>query len=163
MVSMSQSLDSSSSPSLLCLYRCRFKLHLRPNSTATSDAETIPPLPPNKSIIDIFADFMEYLFACARTYISENDPNGINFWRTLEQDIEFILTHPNGWEGAQQSQMRAAAIQAGLVSDDQEGRARVHFVTEGEASLHFCIQNGLGSYASDVSLKCLLFGDLPVK
>lgn len=124
---------------------------MRPDSKATSEDETIPPLPPNKSIVDVFADFMEYLFNCAKNYISDSDPNGINFWRSLEQDIEFVLTHPNGWEGAQQAQMRKAAIQAGLVSDDDHGRARIRFVTEGEASLHFCIQNGLGSYVSSVS------------
>ncbi|KAF8815528.1 hypothetical protein BYT27DRAFT_7249056 [Phlegmacium glaucopus] len=64
--------------------------------------------------------------------------NSIN----LESCTEFVLTHPNGWEGAQQSQLRAAAVMAGLISDEV-GHSRLSFVTEGEASLHFCVQNGL--------------------
>ncbi len=55
----------------------------------------------------------------------------------------FVLSHPNGWEGTQQSQMRTAAILAGLIPDTPTGNARLSFVTEGEASLHFAIQNGL--------------------
>ncbi|KAI0668088.1 hypothetical protein C8Q78DRAFT_1048352 [Trametes maxima] len=39
--------------------------------------------------------------------------------------------------------MRQAAVMAGLVPDTPAGHARVHFVTEGEASLNFCIRNGL--------------------
>lgn len=95
---------------------------------------------------------MQYLFHCAKTYISESIPNGLAFWQSFERDIEFVLTHPNGWEGFQQSQMRQAAIQAGLIPDSAAGRARIQFVTEGEASLHFCIQHGLGDHVSQVSV-----------
>ena len=35
------------------------------------------------------------------------------------------------------------AILAGLVPDTDAGRSRVHFVTEGEASVHYCVQHGL--------------------
>jgi hypothetical protein len=48
-----------------------------------------------------------------------------------------ILTTPNGWEGAQQNRMRAAAIEAGLV-DKAEAR-RVRFVTEAEVCMFFRI------------------------
>ncbi|KAG2139676.1 hypothetical protein DEU56DRAFT_799448 [Suillus clintonianus] len=37
-----------------------------------------------------------YLFQCARSYIQESHSN---FWRSVENSIEFVLTHPNGWEG----------------------------------------------------------------
>lgn len=45
--------------------------------------------------------------------------------------------------------MRQALIDAGLVPDSDEGHARVRFVTEGEASLHFCIRHGLASHIKD--------------
>lgn len=112
--------------------------------------DAIRPLPLNKRAIDVFADFLRYLFECARTYIQQTHPNGTQFWSSIETDIEFVLTHPNGWEGAQQNLMRRAAVLAGLVSDDVVGQSRVHFVTEGEASLHFCVQNGLSSHVLDV-------------
>ena len=38
-----------------------------------------------------------------------------------------------------------AAILAGLVPDNESGHSRLSFVTEGEASLHFSVQNGLPS------------------
>ena len=39
--------------------------------------------------------------------------------------------------------MRRAAVLAGLVPDNASGQSRLSFVTEGEASLHFSVQNGL--------------------
>ncbi|KAJ7057214.1 hypothetical protein C8F01DRAFT_1061528 [Mycena amicta] len=120
-----------------------FKLHLRPGSVAL-DVQ-IPPLPNTKTGVDIFADFLEYMLKCARTYIVEHYPSGDALWVTLEDTIEFILTHPNGWLGEQQAQMRVAAVRAGLVPDTAADHARIHFVTEGEASLNFCIFNRLAT------------------
>jgi hypothetical protein len=39
--------------------------------------------------------------------------------------------------------MRTAAVQAGLIPDNENGHSHISFVTEGEAGLHFCVQNGL--------------------
>jgi hypothetical protein len=61
-----------------------------------------------------------------------------------------VLSHPNGWEGKEQSQMRKAAVKAGLVPDTQAGHARISFVTEGEASLHFAIENGVLTQTMEV-------------
>ncbi|KAG5350998.1 hypothetical protein C0989_008361 [Termitomyces sp. Mn162] len=81
------------------------------------------------------------------TYITDSHVTGSKLWASVESNIEYVLTHPNGWEGAQQQQMRRAAVKAGLVPDNDEGHARIRFVTEGEASLHFCIRNGLTTEA----------------
>ena len=132
-------------------WKIRFKLHLRPNAQSSGDvANKIPPLPRGKSAIDVFADFLRYLHRCARTFIEETHANGIELWDTLENRTEFVLTHPNGWEGAQQSMMRTAAVQAGLISDNGDGHSHLSFVTEGEASLHFCVQSGLANEAIKV-------------
>ncbi|KAJ7137618.1 hypothetical protein C8R43DRAFT_1089388 [Mycena crocata] len=122
-----------------------FKLHLRPSTSTSAQLNHLPPLPVNKTAVDIFADFLQYLFQCAKTYIGDHYPNGTALWVALEDSIEFVLTHPNGWEGEQQSKMRKAAIIAGLILNNRDGRDRIHFVTEGEASLHFCITNGLAT------------------
>jgi hypothetical protein len=124
---------------------------MKKEESESADKAAIPPLPPNKTATDVFADFLTYLFACAKNYIKQNDPNGVAVWTTVQTDAEFVLSHPNGWGGAQQQQMREAAVQAGLVPDRDSGNARIRFVTEGEASLHYCIQNGLASYVRDVS------------
>ena len=75
---------------------------------------------------------------------------GIEIWHSLKDRTEFVLNHPNGWKGVQQSMMRTAAIQAGLIPDNEDGRSHLSFVTEGEASLHFCVQSGLTNDAIKV-------------
>ncbi|KAF7350599.1 hypothetical protein MSAN_01620000 [Mycena sanguinolenta] len=114
-----------------------FKLHLRPSTSFSILPLSLPPLPANKTAMDVFADFMRYLFHCARLYITESYPNGGALWIGLEGDMEFVLTHPNGWEGEQQAKMRRAAIMAGLIPDTYKGRERIR--------LHFCIMNGLAT------------------
>ncbi|KAF8814878.1 hypothetical protein BYT27DRAFT_7081226 [Phlegmacium glaucopus] len=126
-----------------------FKLHLRPNSAKTREiTQKLPPLPDKKQAVEILADFLRYMYRCGRTYIEESHANGADLWASVESEIQFILTHPNGWEGVQQTQMREAAVKAGLIPDTTAGRARVAFVTEGEASLHFAIKHGLPAQAT---------------
>lgn len=98
-------------------------------------------------MVKVFADFMKYLHECAKTYISET--HGDKLWDSLKNDVMFVLTHPNGWGGVQQGQMRRSAILAGLIPDTGAGASRVSFVTEGEASLHFCLSNGLTVHEED--------------
>ena len=117
----------------------RFKLHLTDRTANNNIA--IRPLPLNKTVLEVFADFLEYLFKCASAYLEES--YGTGWWASVQYQVEFVLSHPNGWRGAQQEKMRRAAILAGLVPDTTAGHARLSFVTEGEASLHFAIHNGL--------------------
>ena len=95
-------------------------------------------LPRGKSIIDVFADFIRFLFDSTKALFKTSEPNGERRWKSVSDNIELVLTHPNGWGGLQQKQLRAAAIRAGVVRDTPTGRSRVHFVTEGEASFNFC-------------------------
>lgn len=122
-----------------------WKLHLRPRYLAASHIadDDIQPLPAGKAAIEVLADFMRYLYQCSRKYIE--DSHGPSLWKSVEGRIEFVLTHPNGWEGPQQKQIRAAAAFAGLIPNTQEGQSRVHLLTEGEASLHFCVTRVLAS------------------
>ncbi|KAG2043917.1 hypothetical protein BDR03DRAFT_1047251 [Suillus americanus] len=120
-----------------------WKLHLRAKHLPSShirDAD-IEPLPQGKSAVEVLADFMRYLFQCARSYIQESH---LNLWRSVENSIEFVLTHPNVWEGQQQQQIRRAVELAGLISSKEE-QSHVHLLTEGEASLHFCVTNVIAS------------------
>ncbi|KAF5354126.1 hypothetical protein D9756_006963 [Leucocoprinus leucothites] len=120
-----------------------FKLHLRPKTCSSSSvSDDIPPLPLSKTPVDVFADFLRYMKQCAKTYIEETHLiDGSDFWKSGKE--EYIISHPNAWEGAQQTLMRNAAIRAGLVSDTASDRRRIQFVTEGEASLNFCLDKGL--------------------
>ena len=95
-------------------------------------------LPKGKTIVDVFADFMRYLFDSTKALFKASEPNGELRWNSISESIELVLTHPNGWGGPQQARLRTAAIKAGIVSDTSVGHSRVHFVTEGEASFSFC-------------------------
>ena len=129
----------------------RFKLHLRSKVGAgRSVGDELPPLPLNKTVVEVFADFLRYLLECASSYIQDTHANGPDLWNSVKAHIDFVLSHPNGWEGTQQTEMRRAAVLAGLVPDNASGHARLSFVTEGEASLHFSVHNGLPSGAMKV-------------
>ena len=129
----------------------RFKLHLRSKVGAgRSVGNELTPLPLNKTVVEVFADFLRYLLECASSYIQDTHANGPDIWNSVKSDIDFVLSHPNGWEGAQQSEMRRAAVLAGLIPDSESGHSRLSFVTEGEASLHFSVQNGLPAGAMKV-------------
>ncbi|KAI5114637.1 hypothetical protein M0805_004375 [Coniferiporia weirii] len=100
------------------------------------------PLPPGKTLVRVFADFLGHLMTCAEKFICEAHLTLSRSWDTLKDDITFILGHPNGWQGAQQNMMRKAAVMAKMIPDTPQGRSRVKFVTEGEASLHYCLREG---------------------
>ncbi|XP_006460500.1 hypothetical protein AGABI2DRAFT_67456 [Agaricus bisporus var. bisporus H97] len=122
-----------------------FKMHYRPRKSSNPLPTTIkiPPLPPTKSIIDILSDFLHYLNECTKQYIEDSHP-GIGT-RVLSRDskskIEYILSHPNRWDGSPRGLMRQAAEKAGLISPG--GINEVTFISEGEASLNMCIEHDL--------------------
>ena len=119
--------------------------------------EKIPPLPLNKTVVEVFSDFLKYMLFCAKEYIRTTHSNGPQLLATLESETQFVLSHPNGWEGREQEQMRRAAVLACLVPDTPAGHARVTFVTEGEASLHFAIQDGILASAMQVRQHLFIF------
>ena len=140
----------------------RFKLQLRPASIidGTNDVGTPPVnLPRSKTITDVYADFYRFLFEHARTYIRESLANGDLVWETVKDEITFVLSHPNGWEGVQQNAMRKAAIRAGLIPDLRRGNERIVFVTEGEASLHYCLSKGLLAEVAEVRINRFIVTD----
>ena len=95
-------------------------------------------LPKGKTIVDLFADFIRYLYDSTVAHIKEVEPTGELLWKNFGPTVELVLTHPNGWEGKQQELMRKAVVQAGIFNEE-EARSRVFFVTEGEASFNYCV------------------------
>ncbi len=108
----------------------------------------LPSFPSGKNVVQVFSDFLGYLMDCTEKYIKETYATVTEeIWATLRRDMVIVLAHPNGWGGAQQQQMRRSAVLAKLIPDTASGHDRVFFVTEGEASLHYCIQ---GKFIDDV-------------
>ena len=111
----------------------------------------ISKLPRGKTVLDVYADFMGYLFESTKALFKTSEPNGELMWNSVSNNIELILTHPNGWGGPQQAQLRTAAVKAGVVPDTPAGHSRVQFVTEGEASFSFCATRTLAGRNLKVS------------
>ena len=112
-------------------------------------------LPKGKTVIDVFADFMRYLFGSTKALFEASEPDGEARWDSVSNSIELVLTHPNGWGGPQQTQLRTAAVRAGIVPDTPDGRSNVHFVTEGEASFNFCATHT--EAGKDLNVRCSIF------
>ncbi|KAF8594322.1 hypothetical protein BDV93DRAFT_611916 [Ceratobasidium sp. AG-I] len=115
-----------------------FKLHLHPSDMAPSSGFQLNPLPAGISIGQIYADFLRYLFSQAKTFFEENHPDGPEMWRSMSTTIQMVIAHPNGWGVREQGVLRAAAITAEL-SSEIDAHTRISFVSEAEASLHFCL------------------------
>lgn len=130
-------------------------MRMVPKSMPTSlRTSSLPPLPHNKAVLEVFGDFLGYLMKCAESFIVDTHATLSRNWKELRSSAVFVIGHPNGWEGAQQANIRSSAIYAKLVPDTAEGRSRVRFVTEGEASLHYCLRGG---YVDSVCRLVLVF------
>ncbi|KJA13504.1 hypothetical protein HYPSUDRAFT_72989 [Hypholoma sublateritium FD-334 SS-4] len=112
-----------------------FKLHM------SSAQSTIHPLPTGKRAVDVFSDYLRYLYICAAQYICDTHVGGHTLWKSIKGEVDYVLSHPNGWGGREQSMMRQAAFLAGLIVEND--LSRLTFVSEGEAGLHFCISSGI--------------------
>ena len=95
-------------------------------------------LPLGKTIVDVFADFMRYLFDSTEAIFKESEPNGELRRNSISSPVELVLTHPSGWGSPQRAKLRTAAIKAGIIPDTPARHASVHFVTKREASFSFC-------------------------
>ncbi len=95
------------------------------------------------TVVRAYGDFFRYLLGCTKTFFEGHMMNGDRRWASLIENAHFVIGHPNGWEGVQQAKLRKAAINGGLVRDTPRDRTRIHFVTEGEASMHYCLNANL--------------------
>lgn len=105
---------------------------------ATAKKSMTADLPKGKSLEDVFADFISYLFDSAKEFIQEREPMGKDLWEGLEGNTDLVLSHPNGWEGPQHEFLRKVVVQAGVFTQE-EALSRLSFVTEGEATFNFCV------------------------
>ena len=93
------------------------------------------------------ADFMRYLNTETVEFIKMRHANGEALWAEVlvNNRIDYVLGHPNGWVGLPQQRMRKCAVLGGLVANDVEASKRVKFVTEGEASALSCLAEKLSA------------------
>ncbi|CAE6466461.1 unnamed protein product [Rhizoctonia solani] len=112
-----------------------FKLHLHPQSMRTQDRLTLYPLPFGVSLSKIYTDFLGYLLRHTRTYFEEHVIHGALIWEKCAPNMLIVLAHPNGWSTREQNFMKQALLDVG----PEYKNYQITFVTEGEASVHFCM------------------------
>lgn len=95
-------------------------------------------LPPNISLHQIYRDFLGYLLQHTKTFFEDRILDGKKIWKTYGPIMEVIIAHPNGWGIREQTFLRTAIVNTGFV-DTATATSRVRFVTEAEASIHYCI------------------------
>ncbi|CUA74415.1 Heat shock 70 kDa protein 12B [Homo sapiens] [Rhizoctonia solani] len=117
-----------------------FKLHMHPEELRTRENLDMDLLPTHLPLEQVYSDFLRYLFANAENYFKDRIVRGNALWQRHREEMEFVIAHPNAWSTTQQAFLRKVAIEAGLVNKNN-ARKRVRFVTEAEASVHYCLYN----------------------
>jgi len=115
-----------------------FKLQLMLSRNTYIDPINLPPLPPGKSAIDVAADYLSKLRGAMRAHLQKTLGEVFN---REERNIRYFLTVPAIWNDAGKAATRAAAIQAGLLRDENDNRLTL--ITEPEAAAMFCHKIGL--------------------
>ncbi|KAG8729239.1 hypothetical protein FRC11_009245 [Ceratobasidium sp. 423] len=81
---------------------------------------------------------MRYLLKHTEKYFNDRIVDGPGLWSRHRSKMEFIIAHPNAWGTREQAFLRKMAVRAGFVGATQ-AQSRIRFLTEGEASVHFCL------------------------
>lgn len=97
-------------------------------------------LPPGVPLRQIYSDFLGYLLKHTQLYFEDRILDGKQIWEKYKPTMEVIIAHPNGWGIREQTFLRAAAVEAGF-ADPDKASSRIRFVTEAEASVHYCIHH----------------------
>ncbi|CAE6458307.1 unnamed protein product [Rhizoctonia solani] len=140
-----------------------FKLHLQPKDLQKDNLK-LDPLPPGVSLSKIYSDFLRYLLKHTKAFVEKRIPLGKQIWEKYRPTMEVVIAHPNGWSTSEQAFLRAATIDSGFV-DLNKASKQVQFVTEAEASIHYCVHhsslsNKLQPGTNLVSFSCVKPGSL---
>lgn len=115
-----------------------FKLHLHPDDMKNKYDLKLDALPPGVGLRQIYSDFLGYLLKHTKSYFWDRILDGKRIWERYSPTMEVVIAHPNGWGIREQTFLRTAAVTAGFSTTDK-AQSKVRFVTEAEASVHFCI------------------------
>ncbi|KAG8703977.1 hypothetical protein FRC08_002527 [Ceratobasidium sp. 394] len=115
-----------------------FKLHLHPEAMKQKHNLKVQPLPSGITLEKIYTDFMGYLMKHTQEFFETRIIDGRKVWEDLHNDMTIVLAHPNGWTIKEQNFLRKAAVAAKYTSEGK-AHAQIHFVSEAEASVHFCM------------------------
>jgi hypothetical protein len=95
-------------------------------------------------MVKVYADYLQYVFKHTQQFFIDNDVNGRPLWNRLLPSCIVVVTHPNGWGLREQHVLGKAIVDAGILPESRllSEDSGLQFVTEGEASAHFCVFHG---------------------
>lgn len=126
----------------------RFRLLLMASGNTYIDSSIFPSLPPGKSEVEVTADYLFRVHQTVQNYLQEVLGQVFN---REEHNILYVLTVPAIWNDAAKTAIRAAAIQAGFLRDEND--TRLMLISEPEAAIRHCLKiNFLNLKANDVVL-----------
>ena len=105
------------------------------------DAALNTSLPKGLSIDQVYADYLQYLFKYTKQFFLQRQVGGKSLWERLLPSCTVVVAHPNGWGFTEQDVLRRAIIRARILPESRQDSG-LQFVTEGEASVHFCVVYG---------------------
>ncbi|CCO31393.1 hypothetical protein BN14_05434 [Rhizoctonia solani AG-1 IB] len=117
-----------------------FKLHLHPSDMQAMHDLKLDALPPGVTLSQIYSDFLGYLLKHTKIFFEDRVLDGKQIWARYSPTMEVVIAHPNGWGIREQTFLRSAAVAAGF-SNTEQALGKIRFLTEAEASVHFCIHN----------------------
>jgi hypothetical protein len=92
------------------------------------------------TLSQIYSDFLGYLLKHTKIFFEDRVLDGKQIWARYSPTMEVVIAHPNGWGIREQTFLRSAAVAAGF-SNTEQALGKIRFLTEAEASVHFCIHN----------------------
>ncbi|KAJ1303483.1 hypothetical protein OPQ81_011670 [Rhizoctonia solani] len=117
-----------------------FKLHLHPDDIKIKHHLKLDPLPPGVDLGQVYTDFLGYLLKHTKDYFEDRILDGKSIWQRYSSSMETVIAHPNGWGIREQAFLRKVAVDAGF-STSEQAQKNIRFLTEAEASVHFCIHH----------------------
>ncbi|KAG8777728.1 hypothetical protein FRC16_004059 [Serendipita sp. 398] len=102
------------------------------------DGRENPPLPRGVSLVQVYSDFIGYIYRATKSFFINNNPNGQQMWNRFGDQMPIIFCTPNGWDICQHAVLTQASIRAGIVTEG-DADDRLWFLTEGEASVHYSL------------------------
>jgi hypothetical protein len=95
-------------------------------------------LPNRITLMKIYVDFLRYLLKHTKEYFGSHILRGQSEWNKHSPSMDVVIAHPNGWGIREQDFLRRAAVTAGYATAGN-AQSQIKFVSEAEASVHFCI------------------------
>lgn len=119
------------------LVQC-FNLHLHPSDLRAKCNQAIEPLPFGVPLLQVYSDFLRYLLRHTQPFFEDRILDGRLIWQRYHKNMAFVIAHPNEYGIREQVFLRSAAVAAGFTTSENAA-SHINFVTEAEASAHFCL------------------------